>query len=323
MDQTGSPYLYGILIWMKKTLHIDEQLLAGRTRGLRRRSTPTRCAWGSKRWSDRPRRAAARARRHGTAHARRPAPARAARGGEAFGGVMVLVDTSVWIRFLSNRAPYVHDLDDLLGLGEVSGHELVYGELLIGDKGGRRRLLTDYAQMHQAPLVPHAEVVTFVRARRLHGRGIGWVDVHLLASALVGRLSLWTADPGLAAVAAELGNRPSVTEANAGGSTRPHGRWPARAALLAVLLAASLLYSRHLGEAPVYLGWDEARTALQGYALATTGRDMRHACAAVLSHHRSADSQQQHVHLVAADALLSHRGRAHGGTAGGVVGPSA
>jgi hypothetical protein len=117
---------------------------------------------------------------------------------------MVLVDTSVWIRFLSNRPPYVHDLDDMLGLGEVSGHELVYGELLIGDKGGRRRLLTDYAQMHQAPLVPHAEVVTFVRARRLHGRGIGWVDVHLLASALVGRLSLWTADPRLAAVAAEL-----------------------------------------------------------------------------------------------------------------------
>ena len=118
---------------------------------------------------------------------------------------MVLVDTSVWIRFLSNRAPYVAGLDDLLGRDEVSGHHLVYGELLIGDKGGRRQLLADYAQMHQAPEVPHREVVTFVRARKLHGRGVGWVDVHLLASALVGRLTLWTADPRLAAVATELG----------------------------------------------------------------------------------------------------------------------
>jgi predicted nucleic acid-binding protein len=118
---------------------------------------------------------------------------------------MVLVDTSVWIRFLSGRTPHVTHLADLLGQDEVSGHELVYGELLIGDKGGRRRLLADYLLLHQAPAVPHREVVTFVRARRLHGRGIGWVDVHLLASALVGRVSLFTADPRLAAIADELG----------------------------------------------------------------------------------------------------------------------
>ena len=42
---------------------------------------------------------------------------------------MVLVDTSVWIRFLANRAPYAAELDRLLGLDEVTGHELVYGEL--------------------------------------------------------------------------------------------------------------------------------------------------------------------------------------------------
>jgi predicted nucleic acid-binding protein len=120
---------------------------------------------------------------------------------------MVLVDTSVWIRFLANRAPYVTDLAELLGRGTVSGHELVYGELLIGDRGARRRLLADYEQMHQAPRVPHREVVTFVRARRLHGRGLGWIDVHLLASALVGRLTLWTADQRLASIAAQLGIR--------------------------------------------------------------------------------------------------------------------
>ncbi len=119
--------------------------------------------------------------------------------------MIVLVDTSVWIRFLSNRAPYAAELDGLLNRDEVSGHDFVYGELLIGDRGGRGQLLANYEQMHQASVVPHDEVVEFVRDRRLHARGIGWIDAHLLASALVGRLKLWTTDPRLATLAKELG----------------------------------------------------------------------------------------------------------------------
>src|SRR5207245_8614774 len=92
---------------------------------------------------------------------------------------MVLVDTSVWIRFLANRAPYAAQLDRLLGLDEVTGHELVYGELIIGDRGGRREFLAAYERMHQAAMVPHREVVGFVRDRDLQGRGVGWIDVHL------------------------------------------------------------------------------------------------------------------------------------------------
>src|SRR5262245_54001699 len=118
---------------------------------------------------------------------------------------MVLVDTSVWIRFLSNRTPYAGQLADLLHRGEVSGHDFVLGELLIGDKGGRKQLLADYRLMHQSAAVPHDEVVEFVRHHRLHGRGIGWIDAHLLASVLVARVRLWTVDPRLAAVATELG----------------------------------------------------------------------------------------------------------------------
>jgi predicted nucleic acid-binding protein len=117
----------------------------------------------------------------------------------------VLVDTSVWIRFLANRAPYAAELDGLLSRDEVSGHDFVYGELLIGDRGGRKALLANYERMDQAPLVPDAELVAFVRDRKLNGRGIGWIDAHLLASALVGRLKLWTADSPLATVATELG----------------------------------------------------------------------------------------------------------------------
>ena len=118
---------------------------------------------------------------------------------------MVLVDTSVWIKSLANQAPYANELDRLLSLEQVTGHELVYGELLIGDRGGRGKLLAAYGQMYQASMVPHQEVVAFVRGRGLHGRGVGWIDMHLLASAIVGRLQLWTADPRFAAVAKELG----------------------------------------------------------------------------------------------------------------------
>jgi hypothetical protein len=118
---------------------------------------------------------------------------------------MVLVDTSVWIRALSNRAPFVAELDRLLELEEVAGHDLIYGELLIGDRGGRKKLLTEYRRMFQSATIPHSEVVTFVEHRRLHGRGIGWIDVHLLASAIVDGLKLWTADPRLSALADEFG----------------------------------------------------------------------------------------------------------------------
>jgi len=118
---------------------------------------------------------------------------------------MVLVDTSVWIHSLANRAPYAAQLDRLLALDEVAGHELIYGELLIGDRGGRVKLLFAYEHIHQASIIPHGEVVEFVRSRQLHGRGVGWIDVHLLASALAGRLRLWTADPRLSTLAKELG----------------------------------------------------------------------------------------------------------------------
>jgi predicted nucleic acid-binding protein len=71
--------------------------------------------------------------------------------------MIVLVDTSVWIRFLADRAPYSAELDRLLDREDVSGHDFVYGELLIGDKGGRAKLLADYAQMYQAPVVDHRD----------------------------------------------------------------------------------------------------------------------------------------------------------------------
>lgn len=117
---------------------------------------------------------------------------------------MVLVDTSVWIRFLAGREPYATGLDELLSRDEVAGHDMVFGELLLGARGVRTGLLESFLRLQQAATVSHDEVVEFVKARRLSARGVGWVDIHLLASAMVGKLPLWTADQHLAAVAKEL-----------------------------------------------------------------------------------------------------------------------
>lgn len=117
---------------------------------------------------------------------------------------MILVDTSIWIRFLAGRDPFAAALDELLERDEVLAHDLVYGELMIGDRGGRPVLLANYRKLSRAATVIHEEVVELVRARKLHGRGIGWIDAHLLASALISDAALWTVDPRLANLAAEL-----------------------------------------------------------------------------------------------------------------------
>jgi predicted nucleic acid-binding protein len=118
---------------------------------------------------------------------------------------MVLVDTSVWIRFLEGRSPYAAQLDSLLDGYEAVRHDLIEGELLIGDTGGRRHFLKSYGLIHRVSNIPHADVLEFVQARKLHGRGIGWIDAHLLASAFVADVLLWTADDRLAGLASELG----------------------------------------------------------------------------------------------------------------------
>jgi predicted nucleic acid-binding protein len=117
---------------------------------------------------------------------------------------MILVDTSVWIRAFMNTAPFAGELDRLLSLDLVAGHIFVYGELLMGDTGGRRKFLTSYRDMTQAALVPHEEVIAFVESRKLGGRGLSWIDAHLLGSALISRAQLWTADRRLSDIAFEL-----------------------------------------------------------------------------------------------------------------------
>jgi hypothetical protein len=88
---------------------------------------------------------------------------------------------------------------------QVVRHDLVYGELLLGDRGTRKEFLTLYAKCKSALTIPHAEVIELVCARKLQGRGVGWIDIHLLASALAAQVQLWTADSRFSLLAHEFG----------------------------------------------------------------------------------------------------------------------
>ncbi|HEY6877165.1 MAG TPA: PIN domain-containing protein [Polyangiales bacterium] len=118
----------------------------------------------------------------------------------------VLVDTSAWIRAYAGVQPYRDVVDRLLQDDRVIGHDFVYGELLIGDKGARAERLALYdAAFQRAPVVAHDEVVSLIRERKLFGAGIGWIDAHLLAATLVSRAQLYSADKALMACARRLG----------------------------------------------------------------------------------------------------------------------
>ena len=114
----------------------------------------------------------------------------------------VLVDTSVWRRYFGGTAS-VRRLGDLLDEdGVVLAHPFVIGEMVLRGLSAREEAL--FGRLPSAVLVRHEEVLEFVRRRRLMRRGIGWVDAHLLASALVSSAMLWSTDTDLSAVAADL-----------------------------------------------------------------------------------------------------------------------
>lgn len=114
----------------------------------------------------------------------------------------MLVDTSVWVdHFRRGNARLAMALE----AGEVWGHPFVQGELACGNVRNRQEILALLSALPQAPQATHAEALTLVETQRLMGMGLGWVDVHLLASALLAGVPLWTLDHQLAVAAARLG----------------------------------------------------------------------------------------------------------------------
>jgi hypothetical protein len=118
---------------------------------------------------------------------------------------VTLVDTSVWVEHFRGT-PRARDLPGLLAANRVLLHPWVLGELALGGLGPRPgSVIADLDRVPAAPRVSDGEVLELILDRGLSGRGIGWVDAHLLASALVAASELWTLDPGLAREAQRLG----------------------------------------------------------------------------------------------------------------------
>ena len=105
---------------------------------------------------------------------------------------MVLADTSIWIDHL--RAENA-GLAELLDSNEILMHPMVIGELACGNLANRRAILETLIELPAIRTVEYGEVLDFIEQHRLMGRGVDYVDVHLLAAvAMADSTLLWTRD---------------------------------------------------------------------------------------------------------------------------------
>jgi predicted nucleic acid-binding protein len=114
----------------------------------------------------------------------------------------VLVDTSVWIDHLRRDRS---DLRAALEAGDVVCHPFVLGELACGTIRKRDEILSLLAALAQLTVADHAEVMLLVERHQLMGKGLGWIDAHLLASTKLVGGTLWTLDGPLKKAARIVG----------------------------------------------------------------------------------------------------------------------
>lgn len=115
---------------------------------------------------------------------------------------MVLVDTSVWVAHL-RRGDI--GLETLLNEGHVVCHPFIVGELACGNLKNRSGILSLLQALPLATLAEHEEVMRFIENYSLMGKGLGYIDMHLLASAILSRVPVWTLDKKLKQVSSKLG----------------------------------------------------------------------------------------------------------------------
>jgi predicted nucleic acid-binding protein len=114
---------------------------------------------------------------------------------------MILADTSVWVDHLSRGNG---GLGALLDEGSILMHPYVVGELACGDIRNRREVLALLTTLPPAAGASDDEALAMIETRKLMGRGLGWVDVHLRASVVLSGCRIWSRDKQLAAAAATL-----------------------------------------------------------------------------------------------------------------------
>jgi len=114
---------------------------------------------------------------------------------------LILVDTSVWIdHFRKGNS----ELQTALHEGRVLGHPLVIGECACGNLKNRSEILSLLRNLPLAKIAEFEECLFFIHRYRLYGMGIGFTDVHLLASSRIGDCKLWTLDRKLHTMAVKL-----------------------------------------------------------------------------------------------------------------------
>ena len=115
---------------------------------------------------------------------------------------MLLVDTSVWVDHFRHGVAL---LGNLLTSGQVATHPFVIGELACANLANRAEILELLTSLPSLKMASHAEALHLIQTHSLQGTGIGWVDVHLLSSALLSHAPIWTRDRRLHAAARTLG----------------------------------------------------------------------------------------------------------------------
>lgn len=114
---------------------------------------------------------------------------------------MILVDTSVWVGFLRKGDPL---MSDLLAEGKVFTHPFIIGELRLGNIPKRKSFLSLIENLTQSILATNEEVTYLIEKNKLHGKGIGYIDAHILASAIISSVPLWTLDKRLDTISKSL-----------------------------------------------------------------------------------------------------------------------
>lgn len=115
---------------------------------------------------------------------------------------MLLVDSSIWVDHLRHGDA---SLRQILERGQVGTHPWIIGEIACGHLRQRERVLTLLGDLPQLRVACDQEVLHLIDRQRLMGRGIGYIDVHLIASCLINNVKLATRDQRLHRVAEELG----------------------------------------------------------------------------------------------------------------------
>jgi predicted nucleic acid-binding protein len=115
---------------------------------------------------------------------------------------VTLVDTSVWVNHLRHGDARLAQLltDNGAGL-----HPFVQGEIAAGNLKNRAATLGYLALLPQAAIAPEGEVHRLLESRRLWGTGLGWVDLHVLASAMISAWNLYTVDRRMKEAAEAMG----------------------------------------------------------------------------------------------------------------------